>query len=75
MKSLYRTCARHSLLPESLQIKVHYDPETFPHSRGGFADVWKGKCGDREVAVKVLRTNSKGDIRKIVRVSADDSMI
>ena len=69
MKSLYRMCARHSLLPGSLQIEVWYDPATVPHSRGGFADVWKGRCRDREVAVKVLRTDSKSDIRKIVRVS------
>ena len=69
MKSLYRTCALHSLLPESLQIKVQYDPTTFPHSRGGFADVWRGKWRDREVAVKVLRTDSKRDIQNIVRVS------
>ena len=69
MKSLYRTCALHSLLPESLQIKVEYDPTTFPHAHGGFAFVWKGKCGNREVAVKVLKTDSKKDIQKIVRVS------
>ena len=66
---LYRTCAYHSLLPGSLQIEVWYDPATFPHARGGFADVWKGKYGDLEVAVKVLRTDSNRDIRKIVRVS------
>ena len=69
MKSLYRTCARHTLLPESLQIEVQYDPATVPHARGGFADVWKGICRDQEVAVKVLRTGSKRDIQKIVRVS------
>jgi len=66
VKSLYRMCARHSLLPESLRIKVWYDPATVPHSRGGFADVWKGKYRDREVTVKVLRTDSKSDIQKIV---------
>ena len=69
MKSLYRTCDRHSLLPGSLQIEVQYNPAIVPHSRGGFSDVWKGKCDDQEVAVKVLRTDSKKDIQKIVRVS------
>jgi len=69
VKSLYKMCVRHSLLPGSLQINVWYDSTTFPHSRGGFADVWKGKWLDQEVAIKVLRTHSKSDIQNIVRVS------
>ena len=36
--------------------------------RGGFADVWKGKHGDRDVAIKVLRTYSDSDLAKIVGV-------
>ena len=62
-------CARHSLLPRSLQIEVSYDPAAVAHSRGGFADVWKGKYGDLGVAVKVLRTDVKSDLREISRVS------
>jgi len=69
MKLLYRTCARHSLLPGSLQIEVCYDPAAIPHSRGGFADVWKGEYQGLEVAVKVLRTDKRSDLQKIARVS------
>ena len=72
MKSLYRICARHSLLPSSLQVEVSYDPAALAHSRGGFADVWKGKYGSLEVAVKVLRTDAKSDLRQIARVSCND---
>ena len=62
-------CARHSLLPRSLQIEVSYDPAVVAHSRGGFADVWKGKHGHLEVAVKVLRTDVRSDLQQISRVS------
>ena len=69
MKSLYKTCARHSLLPGSLQIEAHYNPATVPCSRGGFADVWRGEYRGLEVAVKALRTSSESDLRKITHVS------
>ena len=62
-------CARHSLLPGSLQVELCYDPATVPHSRGGFADVWKGEYRGLEVGVKVLRTSTKSDLEKIARVS------
>ena len=68
MISLYKMCARYSLLPKSVQVTVSYNPADAPHSHGGFADVWKGKCGDLEVAVKVLRAD-KRDLRKITHVS------
>lgn len=70
MKSLYKTCARHSLLPGSLQIGLCYDPAGVPHCRGGYADVWKGEHHGLEVAVKVLRTYTTSDLEKITRVSS-----
>ena len=69
MKSLYKTCARHSLLPRSLQITACYNPAATPHSHGGFADVWKGEYDGLEVGVKVLRTSSMSDFEKITHVS------
>ena len=69
MKSLYKTCARHSLLPRSLQIELYYDPAAVPHSRGGVADVWKKEYRGLEVAVKALRTSSESDLQKITHVS------
>ena len=69
MKSLYRMCAHHYLLPRSLQIELCYNPADVPHSRGGFTDVWKGEYGDKEVAIKVLGTSTMSDLKKIARVS------
>ena len=36
---------------------------------GGFADVWKGEYHGQDVAVKVLRTYSNSDMKKIIGVS------
>ena len=69
MTSLYKMCAGHSLLPRSLQIQACYDLSGIAHCRGGFADVWKGTYGDREVAVKALRIYANSDLQKITRVS------
>jgi hypothetical protein len=69
VRSLYKLCAAHSLLPRSLQIEARYDLSDVPHCHGGFADVWKGNYGDREVAVKVLRIYANSDLQKITRVS------
>ena len=35
---------------------------------GGYADVWKGKYQDHNVAVKVLRVHSMSDFEKVKRV-------
>ena len=40
-----------------------------PHSRGGYADVWKGQYRGLEVGVKVLRTCGKSDLERITHVS------
>ena len=69
VRSLYKMCARHSLLPRSLQVELCYDPASAPLCGGGFADVWKGKCRGLEVAVKVLRKYPDSDLEKITHVS------
>ncbi|KAF9645013.1 kinase-like protein [Thelephora ganbajun] len=66
LKSLYKTCGRHALLPKNLKIPVCYDRTSDALYRGGFADVWKGEYYGREVAVKVLRTYSNSDFQKII---------
>lgn len=48
-------CARHKLLPKSLRFELSENAMGGAQSHGGFADVFKGKWGDREIAVKVLR--------------------
>lgn len=69
MRLLYEMCARHYLLPESLNIGLCYNPADAAHCRGGFADVWKGEHRGVEVAVKVLRTYTNSDLEKVTRVS------
>ena len=69
VKSLYKMCARHSLLPGSLRIELCYNQAAVPHSRGGFADVWKSEHRGLEVAVKALRTSSQSDLQRITNVS------
>ena len=53
-----------------MQITVRYDRMERPLYIGGFADVWKGKHGNRDVAVKVIRTSSTSDSEKILGVGS-----
>jgi hypothetical protein len=69
LKSLYRTCGRHALLPRTLKIPDCGDRTGVALFRGGFADVWKGEHRGRHVAVKVIRTYSNSDLQKIIGVS------
>jgi len=69
LKLLYRTCGRSALLPETLKIPVYYDRTGVALYRGGFADVWKGKHGDQDVAVKVIRVYSNSELQKLIGVS------
>ena len=47
-----------------------YDQRGGTRYRGGFADVWKGKYRDRDVAIEVLRTYSNSDLQKMIGVGA-----
>jgi hypothetical protein len=69
LKSLYRTCGRHALLPRTLEIPICYDRTGVAFYRGGFGDVWKGRHCGRDVAVKVIKTYSNSDLQKIIGVS------
>ena len=68
VRPLYRICGYHGLLPKALKVPVFYDRDDYPLYKGGFADVWKGECRGREVAVKVIRAYSRSDLRKITKV-------
>jgi len=68
LKSLYRTCGHRSLVPRALKVPVCYDRNGHPLYKGGFADVWKGEHSGRDVAVKVLRIYSSGDLQRIIDV-------
>ena len=69
LKSLYRTCGRHALLPRALKIPIYHDRTGDPLYSGGFADVWKWKYCGRDVAVKVIRTYSNINLQKVIGVS------
>ena len=70
LKLLYRACGHHARLPKALHIPVHYDHTGDALYRGGFADVWKGECHGREVAVKVIRTYSNSELQKVSNVGS-----
>ena len=69
LKQLYRTCGYHELLPKALKAPIWYDRSGSAKYHGGYADVWKGECRGREVAVKVIRTCSKSNLQRVVGVS------
>ena len=68
VRPLYRICGYHGLLPKALKVPVFYR-DGYTLYKGGFADVWKGECRGREVAVKVIRVYSGSDWPKITKVS------
>lgn len=70
LRRLYRTCGSHGLLPEALKVSVCYDHTVYPIYSGGYADVWKGEYCGQDVAVKVIRTYSKGNVQKMISVSS-----
>jgi len=69
LKSLYKMCGRHALLPTSLKVPVSFEQTGHALYRGGFADVWKGEHCGRDVAVKVIRIYSDSDLHRVVGVS------
>ena len=62
-------CGRHTLLPTSLKTIIPFEQTGNAWFRGGFADVWKGVHGGRDVAVKVLRMYASGDSKRVIQVS------
>ena len=66
---MYKICGSQTLLPQSLEIPLCYDPTETPMRHGGFSDVWKGRYHGREVAAKVLRVYLRSDFGEIRKVS------
>ena len=67
-------CSGCILLPRSLQIELCDNPMGSALYRGGYGDVYKREYEGQEVAVKMFRTYVDGDLRKIARVSHDDTL-
>lgn len=74
LRLLYRICGHYALFPSALKVPIYYDQSGSTLYRGGFADVWKGKCRGQDVAVKVIRTYSNDDLQKIMNVSRSASV-
>src|ERR1700753_768613 len=58
LRLLYRTCGHHSIIPSSLKVVVECNRTDLALYKGGFADVWKGRCSGLDVVVKVIRLYS-----------------
>ncbi|KAF9785320.1 kinase-like domain-containing protein [Thelephora terrestris] len=65
LRQLYKTCGHHKLIPRSLEVFICYDRDGGPEYSGGYADVYKRQHCGKEIAVKVIRTCSKSDLRKV----------
>jgi len=69
LRSLYMVCGLRALIPTSLEIRTRcYNPEEPPWRHGGFAEVWKGRYEDKEVACKVLKVYESDDFEPIKKV-------
>ena len=69
LRRVYMVCGRHGLLPKALNIPICYDRTGYPLYSSGNADVWKGEYCGRDVAVKVIRTYSSDNLKRILGVS------
>ena len=69
LRLLYRTCGHHAIIPSALKVVVDCSRTGVALYRGGYADVWKGRCSGRDVAVKVIRVYSNDVLQKVINVS------
>ena len=58
---LRQLCARQEALPKSCILPIDFRPADSHRAAGGFADVWKGTYGGREVAFKTIRGSTLSD--------------
>jgi hypothetical protein len=49
-------------------VSVDYGRTSSSPRRGGYADVWKAEYRSQDVAVKVIRTYSDRELRKVINV-------
>lgn len=63
-------CGHYALLPRPFNVPASYDRTSDALYMGGYSDVWKGEYRGREVAIKVIRTYSKCELRRTINVSS-----
>jgi hypothetical protein len=67
VKALIKLSGATGLYPECLDLKgIHIIGDAI--GGGGFADVFKGRFRDQDIAVKVLKVYQKSDIEKLLKV-------
>ena len=70
MTCLYHICGHHNLAPGAKQIElVNSSASIVPCSGGGFGEAFKRTNRGLKVVIKVLKTPSDGDLRKMSPVS------
>ena len=69
VKCLYKMCANRALIPTSLCFELPENTMGDVQYRGGFAEVVRRECGDKAIAVKVLRRQrlSQKDMTNVSR--------
>jgi serine/threonine protein kinase len=68
VKALVRLSAATGLYPECLVLEgIEITGDAV--GGGGFADIFKGRLVDQEIAVKVLKVYQKSDIEKLLKVT------
>jgi hypothetical protein len=68
VKALIKLSGATGLYPECLVLKgIEIIGDAV--AGGGFADIFKGRLRDQEIAVKVLRVYQKSDIEKLLKVT------
>lgn len=59
--TLRQLCACLETLPGSCVLPIDFKPSGQYHAAGGFAEVWRGSHGGREVAFKSIRASTQTD--------------
>ena len=68
VKALIKLSGATGLYPECLVLKgIEIIGDAV--EGGGFADIFKGRLQDQEIAVKVLKVYQKSDIKKLLKVT------
>ena len=70
--ALSKLCSRYGALPESCKLTDHLEKTSeLAHASGGLADVYRGRYGNRTVAIKALRMCETDDHKKMQTVRID----
>jgi len=74
--TLRKLCSRNEHLPKSFMIsgKLRKTGEQ-PAASGSFADVWQGRYGDSDVALKSIRVSGTDNVKKIMESFCKEAIV